>query len=576
MEFVIPLLIGGAVLLTIKLGPALLARRRRAALSRGGEAVFRVRLAGRHAPYPQTPRRGVLRIGADSMIWSARRGGVQLDLTRTGVRPGGLRSPQPGDRAGQHDLVLTAADGVGTPLRLVGLEGTVEDLRELLQARALPPTPTQPTVLREGRQRLALGVPALLVLLGILGGAFTAWTLSSGVRVTGTVITDVDADGYCNVRWTDPRDGSTQVNGVECYDDLGDDVNMIALAEPLRGEVVASDDPWFWAVLSAAIGLGGVGLALWRRRERRLDQLAPAASGDARAPPVQLTADQLSYDDVVVAMRVRARAEGWSFDQDASAAEPQPWTLRSPRRLLLTAVAASVWPLLIGTFFALIAGWTSLAGVWATTGPTATVTAEVTDAPYETVPFAPADLEVTFPVRDGGTETTLVAVRGLPEPTPKTLPIEYSLSDPNRARALQYDGRAVGAGLAGLAFTVGAGFSGWRLWHLIAVRRAERRARTAPGRLRRYVLIPDLDATCVLLIYPDGLQDRPEFALELLDDPRGRIAAAGTVELRGALQPGEVVAALINGRELLTASPLLEVDQDEVLGLVNATDPVDA
>ena len=261
MEFVIPLLMAGVGVLVIKLGSALLRRRRRAALRRGGEAVFRVRVAGRDAPYPQSPRRGVLRVGAVSMVWSAR-GGVQLDLTRTGVRPGGLRQPQPGDRAGQHDLVLAAADGVGTPLRMVILESTGEDLRQLLQERALPPRPAPPTMLREGRKRLALGVPALLVLLGILGGVFTAWTLSSGVHVTATVITDVDADGYCTVRWTDPRDGSTQLNGVECYDDLGDDVSMIALAEPLRGEVVASDDPGFWAVLSGAVGLVGVGMGL--------------------------------------------------------------------------------------------------------------------------------------------------------------------------------------------------------------------------------------------------------------------------------------------------------------------------
>ena len=291
---------------------------------------------------------------------------------------------------------------------------------------------------------------------------------------------------------------------------------------------------------------------------------------------MELTAEQLSYDDVTAAVRLRARAQGWSFEQDASAAEPQPWTLRSRGRLLLAAVTASVWPLLIALFFALIAGWTSLAGVWATTGPTATVTAEVTDTPYETLPLAPADLEVTFPLRDGGTETTLVAVRGLPELTPETLPIEYSLSEPNRARALQYDGRAVGAGLAGLAFTMGTAITGWRLWHLAAVRRGQRQARTAPGRLRRYVLMPDLDGTCVLLIYPYRLEEGPDFALELLDDPRGRIAAAGTVELRGTLQAGEIVVALINGRELLTASPLLEVDQDEVLGLVNASDPIDA
>ena len=549
--------------------PRLLVRHRRRVLERGDDAVFRVRLAGTRAPYPQTPRRGVLRLGPQTLTWTGRAGGPALDLAPSGI--GGLRSrlPRRGDRAGQDDVVLTAADGLGVPLRLVGRAETIEQLDELLRARPAPEHPRPPTVLRKGRPRLLLGWPLAVGAVGIAGLALTALAVSTGVPVTGTVVSEPDADDYCDVRWTDPRDGAERTNGVDCYDDVGDRVDLIALAGPLRGEVVASEDPWFWGVVSGLLVASGVGGALWRARDRRRDEQAAPAPTDAPPPPPEIGADQLGWDEVAAAMRVRARAEGWAFDPDPDAAEPQDWPTRSPRTLLLTRLGLALAPLLFAAFLALLVGWTSFAGVWATAGETRTVEAQVTDEYLEgAVPFGPGDVEVTFPLEGGGRETTLVSVRGLPEPAPSALPVAYSTADPDRARALRYDGAARGTGLGAAALLAGLAWSGWRLAQVLRDRRAGNRALEGPARQVRYVLVPDIDSEVVLLLW-DGFADRPAHALALVDDPRGRLPGAGTVEVRGRYAAGEVVAARAGERTLLLASPLLEVEEDEVLDLVN-------
>ena len=566
---VFPLILA-AVFAAATVVPRLLARRRRRVLAAGGDAAFRVRLAGTRAPYPQTPRRGVLRLGPQTLTWTGRGGGPSLDLSPSGLTGIRSRLPRRGDRAGQDDVVLTAADGLGVPLRLVGRAESLQQLDELLRARPLPEHPAPPVVLREGRQRLLLGWPLAVVAAGLLGLALTALAVLTGVPVTGTVVTEPDADEYCDVRWTDPRDGSERTNGIDCYAEVGDEVELVALAGPLRDEVVASEDPWFWGVASGLLVAGGVGGALWRLRDRRRDERAEPAPADAPPPPPEVGADQLAWEDVAAAMRLRARAEGWAFDPDPDAAEPQDWPTRSPRTLLLTRVGLALAPLAIAGFLALLAGWTSFAGIWATAGETRSVQAQVSDDYLEGVlPFVPGDVEVTFPVEGGGRETTLVAVRGLPDPEPETLPIAYSTADPDRARALQHDGAALGAGLGAAAVLVGIVWSGWRLAQVLRDRRAEQRALAGPARQVRYVLVPDVDSQVVLLLW-DGFASRPAHALVLVDDPRGRLPGAGTLEVRGSYTAGEVVAARAGGRTLLLASALLELDEQEALDLVNA------
>jgi hypothetical protein len=211
--------------------------------------------------------------------------------------------------------------------------------------------------------------------------------------------------------------------------------------------------------------------------------------------------------------------------------------------------------------------------MWSSLGDTARATATVTDEPFETLPFAPDDLEVRFPLPDGRTQTTLVAVRGLPEPTPNTIDVEYSIASPQRARAITHDGAPFGAALAGLILTVGVCLAGWRLWHVLAGRRAQRRALSHGTHLLRYVLTPAPDGSCLLLLYRDGMATRPTFLVELADDMVGRLPGTGTVELHGRLASGEVVVARTRDTELLLSSPLLNIEPSEAAHLLNGTDP---
>lgn len=213
--------------------------------------------------------------------------------------------------------------------------------------------------------------------------------------------------------------------------------------------------------------------------------------------------------------------------------------------------------------------------MWSSLGETARATATVTDEPLETFPFAPEDLGVRFRLPDGSTQTTLVTVRGLPDPVPETLDVEYSVASPYRARVLDGDGAPFGAALAGAVLLLGLCFTGWRLRSLLAGRRAQRRALRHGKHQLRYVLVlvPAPDGTCLLLLYRDGLASSPAFALELSDDVLGRVPGAGAVELQGQLMAGEVVVARRAGQELLTASPLLDIDADEAVHLINGTAP---
>lgn len=574
-ELLVFALIAAAATAAASLVPKVLARRRRAALSRGGEAAFRVRLAGGAAPYPQVPRRGVLRVGPQTLVWAARGGGPVLDLGPSGLH--GLRSRLPGrgDRAGQDDMVMTAADGLGTPVRLIGRSEGLAQLDELLRDRPRPDAPRAPTVVRPGRTRPPLGWPAVLAGLGLLGGALTALLLATAVGVTGTVVTEGTEEDYCTVRWSDPRAGGAQrTNGVDCFEEEGDDVDLVALGGPWRGEVVYGEDPWFWGGASALLVLGGLGLAAWRIRDRRRDAAAPLPALDAPPAPPELRADQLAWEDVSAAVRTRARAEGWPFDVDPAAAERVEWAVRSPGRLLLAQVGLAVLPLLGGAAFGLLIGWTAFAGMSTLLGPTSAATAQVTDEYLEgPVPFASGDVEVTFPLA-GGSATTLVAVRGWPDPAPTSLRVVYATADPDRARSLDHDGAPVGAAVGALPLVIGLGWTGWRLTRTALQRRQAKRALNGPSRRLRYVLVPDLDSEMVLLLW-EGAATRPTRALTLVDDPRGRLSCAGTVELRGGKEPGDVVAAFVDGRPLLLASALLELDEQDALDVVNAVDDGD-
>lgn len=481
-DFLVEVVVGVSLMAVFLGGTHVIARRRRAALGRGDEAVFRVRLAGDQPPYPSRPRRGKLRVRQEGLVWTASAGNLALDLTGTGIRPIGQREPRMREGASDGDIVMTAADGMGVRLRLIGNSTTVEQLKDVLRERGVPEQPLPVSCDKAASRRLSglYVVAAALLVLALLGGAFTVWARMSGVQVTATVVSEPDSDDYCTVRWVDPRDGRTKENGADCYWEVGEKVEFVALGDPLRGEVVELEDTWAWAVISAVVGLsalGAVGVHHWRRRRDARLPAPPSALSKAPSPAPELTVDQLNYDQISAALRLRARVEGWPFDV------VQPTATRSSRRAskqLAWATVGAAFPLAIGLVFGLLAGWSSFAGVWASTGPTAEVVATVDGDPTETLPFAPDDLEITFPLRDGGTSNTLVAVAGLPKPRPKTLRVAYDLDDSDRVRALEYDGALRGSAIGGALILGGFAFTAWRWFSLVAVGRATRRARASP------------------------------------------------------------------------------------------------
>lgn len=572
-ELLIPILFGVSAMGVYFGSSWLLARRRRSALARGEDVVFRVRLSGARAPYPEAIRRGRLSVGPSGLVWTPSFGGVPLDLSETGIRPIGVRDPRFREQGSDMDVVVTAADGMGVSLRLVGGDRAMEQLDEVLRQRGLPelPVPVKalPAAQASGWKRPSRLMAVALLVIALAGGLFTTWTFVAGVAVTATVVSEPDEDDYCTVRWTDPRDGKTKENGADCYWDVGDEVPFIALADPLFGEVVDREDPFWWAGLATFFALisGAVfGMGWWRGRRTPSIVEGQAAAAAPVQPPV-LTADQLSYDEVVTATRLRAGVEGWPFDAERGATPPA----RSRLREGLGALASLGLPLAFALGFGLLIGWTSFAGLWASMGPTATVTATVDEAPEEFIPFAPQDLPVTFPLRGGGTSsTTLVSVVGWPEQQPKTIRVEYDLDDPDRVRALDYDGVPRGAAMSGLLALAGLGYSGYRGWQFVMVRKGEARARQSSSRRHvRYVLVPDPMEELQMLLFDGSASQRPGHAIALMDDVRGQIAAAGTVEVRGSYTAGEIVVPLVNGVELDTASRLVEIDAESVLELVN-------
>jgi hypothetical protein len=247
-------------------------------------------------------------------------------------------------------------------------------------------------------------------------------------------------------------------------------------------------------------------------------------------------------------------------------------------RLLDTArtPASVVAPLLLGALFGLLMGWTSFAAVLATvTGETVRTTASVPEEPEAFLPLLPDDLKVRFVDQQHGKVTTLVPVRGLPDRRPSQVQVEYSVSRPEWARCVDYDGRWVGAGAAALVMSGGLAMSAWRGWWLW--RRAHEERAAARGdliRSARYVLTQDEGSDWVLVVFTRDGDVAPDGLLVLADAQRGRIPTTGTVELRGALEEGRAVIATLHGNRLDLASPWLVPDEEDLLALINGYEEV--
>lgn len=553
---------------------ALLRRRRGSRLTDGAAVSLRLVLTGAAAPYPRTPTRGRLLVGSEVLRFGTTSGSA-VDLTACGLEVLRVRDARLDEGTDDDDSVtLACRDGLGTPVTLTADPGTADELAAVLRRRPRPDVPG-PATASHGRPPLVL--PLGLVAAGTVLALVTAVLLAGSTRVTGTV-TSVDADEFCRVSWTDPRSGLARSNGVDCVEDVGEPSVVVALGPPLVGQVVDTDTPWFWFGAAGVLVLAGVGLAGRRALVGRRDP----ADAPSTVPPrrrrdelVRLTRDDVGWAALAEASRARAAAEGWLVT-DAGAT-------RRARRRLLKGVAASAFVPVIAVVLALTLEWTSFAGVLARTGPTARAVA-ATGETIDGLPLlAPQDLEVRFTTADGRRVETLVAVGGLPDPTPSTIEVDYSVDDPERAVAVGYGADVRGA-VVGAVILLGApGGLAWWLSPLLLSGRRQRRAVTGGPRTRvRYAafLADSGDAVLVLAGDLPGTGGRPERTVVL--DPGAQAllpAATGDATLHGAPHPGSTVALTVEvaGVETLVplASPLLEDDEEGLLLLVNGEDGED-
>ena len=556
-------------------------RRRTAARARGGAARYRCSLVvapgEAPGPYPAVRSRGALLVGDGTLLWHGD-DGLRLDLSRTGLLP--VRRREPASSAGRRadDVVLACQDGQGTNLHVQGRVDSVLGLWDELRARPLPAAPLPPTVLPPARDHRWAVRPGLALLSsGLLAGVLSAlfWTATP---VQATVLAAGSVDEYCTVAWTDPRSGADRRNDVDCYEAVGADERYYALAGPLHGELVHADDPLLWAVVSGALVLGSLAWlatgAAGRRRARPARPGAGAAPRAARLAEVApLTADRSDFASVTAHARARAEAEGWSFDgcEGAPDALPVPRWARTDRGRLVAVLSVPLGAVLgVGTL-AVLLGWAAFTGLATTWQPTATVTATVEGEPFELVPFGPVELDVRF--RDGeGRPHQAYVVVDAGWTAVDTLPVEYAVARPGHARALRSDATPTVLALAAVAVGAALAFAGWRLRTVLHVRRAEQRAAARPPRELGYVLLHSVDSECVLVLSRSDGFGTPDRAVVLVDDVRGTLPGTGRLTLRGDDAPGSAVLAAWRGRPLALASWLLELDRDELLALVNATD----
>lgn len=555
-----------------------LRHRRRSARLRDGEAVrLRVVLAGAAAPYPRAPRRGTLTLGEHVLRFEDGAGAV-VDLTPCGLEVLRVRDARIGEGVREEDVVtVVCRDGLGTPVTLTTDPDVADLVAAALRGRPVPeqPRPAEPS---DGRGRPPLGLPAALVAAGGVLALCVALLLSGSTRVTGTV-TAVDADGFCRVTWTDPRSGVQRSSGVDCFEEVGERSVVVALGRPFVGEVVDTDTPWIWSFLAGGLSLGGVALGgrlLLLRRRRRGGQ-APFAGSSATARPARvasLTAADLRWDGVAAAALARAAAEGWLRTDGAARG-------RVRRRLLAGLAGTAVVPL-VAVGVALPFAWTSFAGVLARTGPTEQVVARTGELVPGLPVLAPDDLEVRFTTLDGRRVTTLVAVRGLPDPVPPTLEVAYSRARPERAVAVVHAGDVRGAAVGAVVLLGAAGGYGWWVAPLLLSGRRQRRARDRGSRTPvRYAAFLADSGDVVLVLSADGLpggtSGRPGVAVVLSPGAEALLpGASGAAVLHGEATPGGTVAltTLARGTEVLVplGSPLLEQDEEELLLLVNGGD----
>lgn len=558
------------------------ARRTTQEIQAGSPVDFAVRVAGDRPPYPP-PRsrsglmlRDRLHVGPAVLRVELAGGGGTLDLAGTGLRVIRQRLRADDEHGRADEDVLVCTDGTGAAVTLFVDSGSAELVWAALDARPLPSAPQPARLLTNPTVSLRALAPVAVLALGAVAGLLTALALTTAVPVRTTVLS-LDQDERCRVAWTDPRDGVRHRSIVDCVEGAGRTTTIYTLAGPLRGAALDSDTPWLWSGGSALLLIGG-GVWTWRTRRRRgnpddarpLLRVRPPGAALARDP---LHRSDLTWQTLSTLALHRAEEEGWGPGVTPPLAER---AMAARGRTLVELATSAAWALLLPAL-AVLAGWTAYAGVLAGFGPVTRVEARITGQPEGFVPLSADDLPIRFTTASGRDVVTLVAVRGLPDPAPATLPIEYSDTHPERVRALEHAGHVFGASTSTAVILLDLGVAGAFVVAGLRRRRAEAAARASGENHEvRYALALGSYGELMMLVFTAGQPDaRPAWMLPL--DPRVRHAVppSGRATLHGRLDDDARVAVSVDGRPLRTDGPLLYAHAEAVLHLLNGSGPED-
>lgn len=546
----------------------------------GGWHGAAVRVRGSAAPWPRRFRSGTLRRlpdGGVAFLPYYRGAPLRLDgLTERG------HSVVESNRVEVH---VRFTDPAGSDV-VVAVDEVLAPLVESLLTE--PRDETSPSPAAAGPRLLSPGVLAALVACAVVV-VVAGWGLFLSTPVTAQVVSRTDTG--CQVTWTDPMDGSSQTDEVDCGSDVsvGDALTVYATASPARGHAMTDGFrlPFFGGLLVIA------GLVVWfvlRRRRRLLSDLSELAPRPVVRPapavvdrvdfPV-LASEDLTWDEMTHRLTDRAAAERWVTLGRPAHVRPVP---RDGARLRWWRIRPLWVPAVLPTFglamslFALVffgsSTLTWLARSWELRDASVTREAVIaSDSASHLLWFIPSDVPVTI-TSDHGPVDGLVAWAGDIPRGGTRIEVVTPPGDPSVARPTEHDGIATGIVLSAVATVLAL------IPVTIGVRRRLRPLRGVVAALRygstpvRYALLVTPDNSCLVGVTPS--QDGREPVVPLLlfvasGQVVGGVPPAGGALLHGEVREGAWAVLDLGDHAVWPLTPLLRWESDEpVLDLVNA------
>ncbi|GAB4082548.1 hypothetical protein GCU67_11280 [Modestobacter muralis] len=534
-------------------------------------------------------RSGRVVLSGGRAVWTARRGGHQVDLGGAQLLSAG---PAVGWNAEQDavDLRLSLAGG-GTATVHVD-----SDLAQLL-------TDVLPDTVPSGVSPAPLPAPTppgrswwawVLIAAAALGIAYPAWSFTTGYSATATVVAgdrDLD-DGLCPVVWED-RQQVLHTGEADCLDDAtgDDDVPGTPLDVRVSGWPDGGDPSTPGLYVFIALLLGGPPLTVgaWRllylrnRRRQWLTATTPAGTLDPPPTGPVTPLPELTMRDVVTGHGEQPRAV---LDRLAPYATRQVptngWSDTRRPHGARTAVPAirfltPLWiPLLLGGLV-LVITWPQPYRWWVLqTQTTASVAGISTgEVVFEGAGPLPGELTVEFTGTDGALRRADVATSS-ELPAGRPVRVVYATDDPDRARLSGADddlGR--GALLGSLLMATSVLVAGWRVASLARWRAWVGRTRTATARPALGLLTADAAGEPLVLLMDPVVSPLRFVAVPLVQplpaDAAAALQGGGPVSAHGRLAAGEPVVLDVGAASaLLPTGPAASVGPGELLHLLDA------